>query len=413
MACFRICFASMTLKLYWDDSHLTRFDARVVETFERDGDQMIVLDRTAFYPVGGGQPADSGKIAGVSVIDVELLADGRILHHLSGQAALAVDQQVGCEVDWGRRREITQQHTGQHILSQAFFQLFGAETHGFRITDRLAEIDLTLEAPPHEIPSAIEAAEDLANSVVFDDRQIRTHTLTPEEATRLPLRKESFVTDCVRVVEIVDFDWSPCGGTHAERTGEVGLIAVRGWERAKRMVRVEFVCGVRALRDYRAANATGEAVARRFSVVRDDADSSVARLFDDHKALGRRVKQLSELAAKAEARELIDATIPQNGRRTISRIFEERDLEELKLLAHRLSDFDSTVALLATRDRETARLVFARSGDLKVDMNELMRRCCERLGGRGGGKPDFAQGGGPGVSQLEPVIAAALQEISS
>jgi len=412
VACSVSTSPSMTIKLYWDDSHLTRFDARVVEAFERDGNQVVVLDQTAFYPVGGGQPADSGQIAGMDVRDVELLDDGRILHHLSGQSELEVDQRVGCEVDWGRRREITQQHTGQHILSQAFFQLFGAETRGFRINDRVVEIDLTLEAPADEVPAAIERAEDLANSVVFDDRQIRTHTVTPEEATRLPLRKESFVTDCVRVIEIEDFDWSPCGGTHAKRTGEVGLIAVRGWERAKKMVRVEFLCGQRALRDYRAANATGEAVARRFSVLRDDADVSVARLLDDYKALGRRVKQLSELAARAEARELIDGTIPDKGRRTIGRIFESRDVEELKLLAHRLTDCDSTVALLATRDAETARLVFARSADLKADMNELMRRCCERLGGRGGGKPDFAQGGGPRVVELEAAIAAAVQEIS-
>ena len=120
----------------------------------------------------------------------------------------------------------------------------------------MAEIDLTLNVPSDEIPAAIGRAEELANTVIFDDRVVRLHTVTPEEAGRLPLRKESFNTDCIRVVEIADFDWSPCGGTHAQRTGEVGLIAVRSWERAKRMTRVQFVCGGRALRDYRAANQT-------------------------------------------------------------------------------------------------------------------------------------------------------------
>ena len=149
-----------------------------------------------------------------------------------------------------------QQHTGQHILSQAFFQLFGAETRGFRIFEQVAEIDLTLDGPPDETPTAIGQAEELANTVVFEDRAMRLHIVTPEEAGQWPLRKETFNTDCVRVIEIADFDWSPCGGTHAQRTGEVGLIAVRGWERAKRMTRVQFVCGGRALRDYRAANQT-------------------------------------------------------------------------------------------------------------------------------------------------------------
>src|SRR5262249_32869236 len=151
-----------------------------------------------------------------------------------------------------RRRDLTQQHTGQHILSQAFFRLFGAETRGFRIGDRVAEIDLTLEVHQNEIAGAITSAESLANEVVFDDREIRTHLLTPEQASTMPLRKESFVTDCVRVVEIDEFDLSPCGGTHAARTGEIGLITARNWERAKRMTRVQFVCGGRALNDYRA-----------------------------------------------------------------------------------------------------------------------------------------------------------------
>jgi alanyl-tRNA synthetase len=311
--------------------------------------------------------------------------DGRILHRLDSDVSFAVGEEVTCEVDWRRRREMTQQHTGQHILSQAFFRLFGAETKGFRITDRTTEIDLTLEAQPEEIERAIARAEELANDVVFDNREIRVHKVAPEEAAALPLRKESFIPDCVRVIEIADFDWSPCGGTHAERTGEVGLIAVRGWERAKKMTRIHFLCGVRALNDYREAGRSVDAIARKFSAGREEAESSVSRLLDENKRLSRRARELAGVVAKVEAHELIEAATPGAGAQIVSRVFEDRDGEELKLLAHRLVDGDNVVALLASKEGGTARLVFA-------------------LGGRGGGKSEFAQGGGPKLSELDKAL---------
>ncbi|MCI0659525.1 MAG: DHHA1 domain-containing protein [Acidobacteria bacterium] len=394
----------MTLKLYWSDSHLKSFTARIRDTWLENQNRFVELDRTAFYPTGGGQPCDMGKIDSAQVTGVEMVDGDRILHRLNRDADFSIGQDVECQIDWMRRREIMQQHTGQHILSQAFFQLTGAETRGFRITEDLTEIDLTLDSPPEVIEEVIDRTQELANSIVFDNREIRAHEVTPEEAARLPLRKESFITDLVRVIEIDGFDWSPCGGTHAKRTGEVGLIAVRSWERAKKMARVHFVCGVRALRDYRAANQVAEAVARRFSVARDQADDSVARLFDENKQLIRRVRELSGITAKVEAQELIEATNQVNGIRIISRIFTDRDFEELKLLAHRLADQDGVIALLATRQKNMAQLVFARSNDLSADMNEMIKIACQMLGGRGGGKPGFATGGGALVSELDNAI---------
>ena len=173
------------------------------------------------------------------------------------------------------------------------------------------------------------------------------------------------------------------------------------------MTRVHFVCGVRALREYRAANQVAEAVARRFTVGRDEVDASVARLIDDHKALTRRVRTLAEVAAQVEAQELLAAVAPTNGLRVVARIFSDRDFDEVKLIAHRLVAHDSVVALLAVRERETARLVFARAANLSIDANALLREACVKLGGRGGGKPDFAQGGGANGDALEAALAAA------
>ena len=401
----------MTTKLYWHDSHLTKFSAQVIECFVQDSHQVVVLDQSAFYPGGGGQPYDTGAINAARVMAVSTAEDGRMLHHLEDDVPFMVGEAVVGVVDWPRRLEMLQQHTGQHILSQAFWQLFGAETRGFRIFEQVAEIDLTLDRPPDELIAAIGQAEELANAVVFEDREVRLHTVTPEEAAQLPLRKENFNTDCVRVVEIAEFDWSPCGGTHAQRTGEVGLIAVRGWERAKRMTRVQFVCGGRALRDYRAANQTAASVARRLSVRRDEALEAVARLLEEHKRLERRARGLVELATQAEAQELLAATPVTSMPRIILRIFDDRDFDDIKLLAHHLVEGQGVLALLATRTRDLVRVVCARSADLQVEANILLQSVCAQIGGRSGGKPEFAQGSGTRITELEHAMAQAAASL--
>ncbi|MFN0085713.1 MAG: alanyl-tRNA editing protein [Blastocatellia bacterium] len=405
----------MTKKLYWSDPLLTRFVATVRAREERDGLQCIILDKTAFYPTGGGQPCDFGTIGSMEVRDVELLEDERIVHRVRGERALAVGDEVDCEIDWARRREMMQQHTGQHILSQAFFQLYGAGTHGFRITDHSTEIDLSLEARAEEVEGAIAAAEDLANRIVFDNREIRIHEVPPEEAANLPLRKESFITGCIRVVEIADYDWSPCGGTHASRTGEVGLIAVKAWERAKKMTRVHFVSGARALAEYRSAAQTADAIARRLSVGRVEAEAAVTKIQEENRRLSRRVRDLAEVAAGVEAQEIAASVGLSDGLRIVVRVFRDRDFEELKQLAHRLVEEEGVIALLATCEAGLARMVFARSASLAAradaDMNASMRFACERLGGRGGGKPDFAQGGGPRVDEIEDVLESIKRRL--
>lgn len=399
----------MTEKLYWHDPHLTKFTARVLECFIDDGRQVVVLDRTAFYPTGGGQPCDLGMIDSAPVADVTIDQQGTIRHALASQPRMAIGEEVACEVDWARRLELTQQHTGQHILSQAFFQLFGAETRGFRINPQSSEIDLTLDVQTAEVTNCLQQVEDLANSIVFANRAIRMHLVTPEEAAALPLRKETFVDDCVRVIEITDFDWSACGGTHAQQTGEVGLIVIKHWERAKQMIRVEFLCGIRAALDYRAANAIASSVARQFSVGREAASESVARLMDENKQLNRRLRLRAEMMVKLEAQALRSSATSDP--LIINRIYDDRSVDELKLLAHELVKDDSVLVLLAGRENGMARLVFARSANLKTEMGTLMREACSLLGGKGGGTSAFAQGGASDLAQLDAVFNLISEKI--
>lgn len=397
----------VTERLYYSDSHLIAFDAHVVDITERvSGWTAVTLDRTAFYPTGGGQPSDTGALEGARV--VECIDEGdTVLHVIQGPTPKIGDLVKG-RVDWPRRLDHIQQHTGQHILSQAFVTLFDAPTRSFRVMERVCEIDVDLITPTTE---RIERAVELANNVIWEDRPLTTKEVSSEEAAQLPLRKDPAREGLLRLIEIEGFDLTPCGGTHASHTGEVGMIAVRSWERAKGLTRIEWVAGRRALEDYRRANTTARNIAAVFSTARDDAPKLAARMLDENKHLQHRVRALEEIASRVEAEELIaEARTSAGGLRIVVRTFEHRDAESLKQLGQALSAQPKVVALLGASDEDAARLLFARSADAPGDMNALMREACAMIHGRGGGKPEMAQGGGKNVAALDQAIQAAARK---
>jgi alanyl-tRNA synthetase len=400
-----------TERLYYADSHLVEFEARVVSVSTTvDGRAAVSLDRTAFYPTGGGQPTDTGTLGRARVVECVDEGGGGVLHVCEGEPP-AEGQLVRGRVDWPRRLDHIQQHTGQHILSRAFVELYGAQTRGFRMTEDACEIDLELPDPSD---GHVERAVRRANEIVWGDRPVRVHSVTKEEAARMPLRKDSAREGELRVIEIEGFDFSPCGGTHAASTGEVGCVVARQWERAKGLVRVTFAAGGRALEDYGRANRTARATAALFSVGRDEAAEAAARLQEENRQLQRRLRAAEELAARAEARELYEeAAVSPGGEGgatpvvVVARAFEGRDAEGLRRLASALAARPRAVALLGSAEGGAARLVFARSPDVACDMNALMRAACRALGGRGGGRPDMAQGGGQQAERLTEVLDAA------
>jgi alanyl-tRNA synthetase len=435
---------SATDRLYYTDSRLLEFDARVIDLDERDdGAVAVVLDRTAFYPTGGGQPNDTGTLGDARVVDCIDAEEDGVLHVIQGPTPEIGDTIHG-KIDWLRRLDHMQQHTGQHILSAAFVKLFDAPTKSFRVLEHECEIDVELDNPSDE---RIERAVDLANQIIWESRPIGIRQVTSEEAASLPLRKEPAREGELRVIEIDDFDLTPCGGTHAKSTGEVGVIAVRSWERAKGLTRIQFMAGTRVLRDYRKANRTASDVAALFSAGREDSPALVAKLIDENKQLARRVRELDQIACRVEAEGLLRAfrrsdreAVEENSRglgaqrdtpgidhqpasdpervkdenavSIITRVFTDRDADSLKHLALALIAHPNVVALLGSRDGETARLVFARSADTAGDMNALMRKACEMIDGRGGGKPDMAQGGGKNVAALDEALEAAAKSSS-
>ena len=439
-----------TDRLYYQDSRLLEFDARVIGVGKRaDGQIGIILDRTAFYPTGGGQPTDTGRLGDARVVDCIDVEDEGVLHVIRGSVPQVGDTVHG-KVDWLRRLDHLQQHTGQHILSAALVKLFDAPTRSFRVLEHECEIDVALDNPTDE---RIEQAVNLANQIIWESRPIRISQVTSEEAASLPLRKEPAREGELRLIEIADFDLTPCGGTHAKSTGEVGVIAVRSWERAKGLTRIQFKAGIRALSDYRKANKTAREVAAVFSAGREDSPTLVARLVEDNKTLRRRMGELEEVACRVEAQELVkeadrinssslndrvgsptvrEGSVYRTGTssrvsdsitndsstqnssseaRIITKVFDDRDADSLKHLALALIAHPNTVALLGSRDGDTARLVFARSTDASGDMNTLMRRACSVIEGRGGRRADVAQGGGRDVERLAEALEAAAKSI--
>lgn len=397
-----------TERLYYQDSRLLEFDARVIDLSERDdGAVAVTLDRTAFYPTGGGQPHDTGTLGDARVIDCIDAEEEGVLHVVLGPVPEVGDTIHGT-VDGLRRLNHLQQHTGQHILSAAFVKLFAAPTRSFRVLEHECEIDIELSDPTD---GRIEQAVDLANRIIWESRAIQIRKVTPDQAASLPLRKEPAREGELRVIEIADFDLTPCGGTHAESTGEVGVIAVRSWERAKGLTRIQFMAGVRVLDDYRKANRTATEIATLFSAGREDSPALVAKLIDENKKLSRRVRELDAIACRVEAEDLLkEASVDQLSTLLfITKVFSDRDAESLKHLALAVVAHPHVVALFGARDIDTARLVFARSADAPGDMNAAMHKACELIDGRGGGKPDLAQGGGKNVAALEEALRAAGQ----
>jgi alanyl-tRNA synthetase len=380
----------MTERLYYEDAYLTRFEAQVVEQFPYNGRVAVVLDRTAFYPTSGGQPFDEGLLNGKHVIDVTIREeDGAVLHML--EERLPDSLRVTGEVDWKRRFDHMQQHTGQHILSQAFVQVAEAETVGFHLGVESATIDL--HGPQTLTPDLMEQAELLANTIVWEDRPVITRFVSPREVQALPLRKPPAVDEHIRIVQVEGFDWSACGGTHVGRSGEIGLVKIIKEERRGSETRVEFRCGRRARDDYALKNEIVNEVATSFNVGYWDLNEAVERLRDENKALRSELRQAGHVLAQYRARDLRDTAPAVAGARLVVRNMSAEPGLDMRDLARQLTAGPDVIALLGMGE-DKAQLCFARSSNLMLDMVSLVRGAAAFLGSRkGGGAPDFAQGG--------------------
>jgi alanyl-tRNA synthetase len=385
-----------TERLYYNDPYLLEFDASVVEAKAHGGGHAaVVLDKTAFYPTSGGQPNDLGTINDVPLLDcVDDEHSGVVIHVLERELPPGP---VHCRIDANRRSDHMQQHSGQHVLSQAFVELFNWPTVSFHLGALTCTIDLPAENVSRE---QAERAEDLANRIVRDNRTVGVRYIARENIAEAGLRKATERTGEIRVIDISGYDRSACGGTHVRMTGEIGPILVTGLERAKKQTRVQFICGDRVLRYARSANRTLEAISQTISAPPFETAAAVRSLWDEHQAARKRLEDLESELMDHEA-----ASFPVEHGLAMG-VFTGRGIEKVKMLAAKICSRPGTVALLADRG-DQLRVAFARSADSTADMAALLKKTLERFGGRGGGRPNIAQGGGLVAETPESVLQFA------
>lgn len=395
-----------TTRRYYDDSYTMRFNARVVESLLVNDRPAVVLDQTYFYPTGGGQPHDTGRMTSdtgqvVQVVDVQTRAEDKAVLHILSEP-LDGDP-VECKINWARRFDLMQQHTGQHILSQTFIQYGDASTIGFHLSSETVTIDVDkadLSA------GLLEDTELLANEVVTRNLAIKTRLISPGDADGIRMRRvpEALVTDGLRIVEIGDFDITACGGTHVAHTGEIGMIKLLASEKYKGGARITFVCGFRALRAMQMRTTLLNTLAADLSCAIPDIPDMVAKLRDANANADKTIKGLRERLIEYEGAELI-AKAEQRGKHHIAIHVEENgDPSMLRLLAARIVREPGMVAMLGVSG-DKVQIVCARSTDITHDMNTLLKAALAPLGGKGGGQPAQAQGGA-GAASREQVISA-------
>jgi alanyl-tRNA synthetase len=378
----------VTERLYYTDSYLTEFESQVTACVPSGEKFEVFLAATAFYPTGGGQPNDLGVLSGRNVIDVADREDGGVAHILDGP--LGPGARVKGAVDWVRRFDHMQQHSGQHILSAAFESTAKARTESFHLGTASCTIDLNRVLSPAEIAQA----EAEANRVVWDDREVRICFASAESVAELELRKEPTRAGTLRLIEMEGFDRSACGGTHVARTGVVGIIAITGWEKFKGGTRVEFVCGGRALERLRSWRDVFSATSRVLSVLPEALAPSIERLQRENKGLGRAVRELQGQLAVHKAAELVASAGPaESGRIAIACALDGWDAAGLKGIATAAAAA-AGVRIAVFSAASPALVVVARAADQGVDAAAVVKGLLGRFGGKGGGKPEFAQGGG-------------------
>jgi alanyl-tRNA synthetase len=390
----------MTNRLYYTEPYRAEFDATVVAVDTIDGRVHVILDQTAFYPTSGGQPFDTGTLGGAAVSDVIDREDGTIAHVTSG--GLRVGDVVQGAIDWHRRFDHMQQHTGQHVLSAAFDRLFGVRTDSFHMGALAATIDLAREVTAAEVARA----EDEANRIVWEDRPVAIRFATPEEAAALPLRKEPTRTGPLRLIDVDHFDLSACGGTHVARTGGIGVIAVGGWEKFRGGSRVEFLCGGRALNRFRVWRDSWAATQKFLSVAPVEMAAAVERMQADSKAQQRTLRGFQEQLAVHEAHALLEKAAPMGDQLVLIETLEGWDALGLKAIAVAAVAAKPNGVVVLFSARPPALAVIARGHAATADAGALLKALIAQFGGKGGGKPDLAQGGGLAGSSVELAAAA-------
>ena len=378
-------------RLYHTDAYSIHFTASIVERINSDGLPAVILDHSLFYPDSGGQPHDTGKINDIAVINVYVRQSDQAVVHVLKEAPQS--DSISGDIDWTRRFDHMQQHTGQHILSRAFLELFDADTLSFHLGDHESTIDIDIANLRVQDVLKI---ENLTNKIIWENRPVKIQFLNKDEVESEGIRSvPDLERDRIRIITVDRFDKTACGGTHVSYTGEIGQLKILKSQSLRGGRRISFICGGRALKDYQHNASLIYQLASDFTTSPVEIKESVDKLRDENIKRLREIKKLRKRTIELEAEKYVVSAVSVGNIKIIKQHFSHRDPNELRQLANRLSQDSSTIVLFALNE-PNLHFIFCRSNDAPGEMNLPLNRVIEEFEStKGGGSEKFAQASGP------------------
>lgn len=385
-------------KLFYEDTRLVEWEGQIVDVLEKDNKFYVTLDCTAFYPEGGGQPSDRGLIDNIEVIDV--IEENNVIYHIL--PSKPINKTVKCKLDFDRRLDLMQQHTGQHLFSAIFYNKYKGETSSFHLGDDYISVDISIADISPEMARDV---ENIANDYIFKNLNIITHIANKDDLPRFPLRKLPPTDEDIRIVEIDKLDFSPCCGTHVSRTGEIGLIKIIKTEKYKGATRIYLKCGKRALYDYQNKTDLVFNLCKYLSVPENEIFQRVDNAANEIKALTKQLLEVKEKMFKYEASELISI----NPSKPIIKLYDSMTINDQQLLSKAILDISNSAVLLATSIDK--KILMSHNGSHDIDFGKLLKENLKNFNGKGGGNPKQAQAAFEKVEDMKSFIEFLDQSI--
>lgn len=394
-------------KLYYEDQYLKEFTAEIIGVIEKNNLYYVSLDKTAFFPGGGGQHCDLGYIDNHKVIDI--VEENGEIYHVTQTKPIKIHR-VSCKIDWDRRLDGMQQHLGQHVLSGCFFKLFNANTVSIHLGNEISTVDIQ----GYLDEESIRKAERMANEIIYQNISVNFLTPSKKELKKLNLRRDLPNTnEQIRVVQIGDLDINACCGVHPSRTLDLQAIKIKRWEKHKGATRIEYLAGKRAIEDYFKKDDFRNQICKFLNCGEQDAINSVNKLSNELKACKDENRQIKIEISDYQIKDMIMSAENLGDISVITKIYESGDLKHISKIAEKIVLNDNMIVLLAVKNEEKANLIFAASKNINsISMSDLLKDAITLIDGRGGGSNFLAQGGGKNSSNLQGVIDYALRKVS-
>ena len=396
---------SSTEKIYYENQYIKEFEAEIIEIRETENKVYVVLDKTAFFPGGGGQSCDEGYIDGIKVIKV--IEEDVILHEV--EKDIQKLGKVKCRIDWDVRLDGMQQHLGQHVLSGCFFSLFNINTCGIHLGESISTVDLIGEVSKEQILEA----EKEANKVIAKNLKVNFVITDRQKAKKMGLRRELQSSDkTIRVVEIENLDINACCGVHPSQTLELQMIKIKGFEKHKGNTRIYFLAGKRAINDYLERDSVLENICNMLSSNDKEVINSLKNLENELKQLRDENNKIRAEIGAYEIKALEDKSEKINNKNVICNIYNAENMKYLTKIANTLTQKESVIVLFASKEKDRCNLLFSASKDIKnIKINALLKDALTLIDGKGGGSPYFAQGSGKNVLNLQNAIEYVKRRI--